>query len=392
MIAIVHNRVELLFALLRTAICGDQLSGEEVNLLTEESWPVLYGVAQKHDVAPLVGDALEKHDLLAADNEYAVRFSKQIMMAVFRYERLNHDLTEVCHALETAGIPFLPLKGSVLRQYYPEPWMRTSCDIDILVPADKVESAADYLVNACGYVREGAGRHDISMFSPNKNHVELHYDLVEEGMLDVSLDILHAVWENTTVREGYTCWHEMTDEMFYFYHIVHMAKHFTQGGCGIRPFLDLWIIDHLKGIDPSKREEMIDAGGLRTFTDAARRLTRVWLEGAAADARARQMEEFILRGGVYGSTENRVMVQQQREGGRFKYALSKIFIPYDVIKFHYPVLQRHRWLTPVMEVRRWGKLIFCGGAKRSVRELQFNSQISVVDAADTKRFLKDIGL
>ncbi len=382
----------LLFALLRTAIRGDQLNNEEVSLMTQESWPMLYDMAQKHDIAPLVGEALEKQGLLATDSEYANRFSKQIMMAVFRYERLNYDLKEVCRALEAAGIPFLPLKGSVLRRYYPEPWMRTSCDIDILVPADKAEQAAVHLVSACGYVREAMGRHDISMISPNKNHIELHYELVEEGMLDISLDALHTVWDNATVREGYTCWHEMTDEMFYFYHVVHMAKHFAQGGCGIRPLVDLWILDHMDGIHLSKREEMIDAGGLRTFTDAARQLTRVWLDGAALDARSRQMESFILSGGVYGSTENRVMVQQQREGGRFKYALSKIFLPYDVIKFHYPILQKHRWLTPVMEVRRWGKLIFCGGTKRSVRELQYNSRVSKEEADNIQVFLRDIGL
>ncbi|MBO4954226.1 MAG: nucleotidyltransferase family protein, partial [Clostridia bacterium] len=36
-------------------------------------------------------------------------------------------------------IDFMPLKGAVIRQYYPEPWMRTSCDIDIHVKKDRLE-------------------------------------------------------------------------------------------------------------------------------------------------------------------------------------------------------------------------------------------------------------
>ena len=65
---------------------------------------------------------------------------------------------------------------------------------------------------------------------------------------------------------------------------------------------------------------------------------------------------------------------------------------YDVIKFHYPVLQKHRWLTPIMEVRRWFKLIFCGHAKRTVRELKYNSNISRAEAENAQAFLKNIGL
>jgi hypothetical protein len=85
-------------------------------------------------------------------------------------------------------------------------------------------------------------------------------------------------------------------------------------------------------------------------------------------------------------------VQQQKKGGRVKYALSKIFLPYDVIKFHYPVLQKHRCLTPLMQVRRWCKLIFCGHLKRSAKELQYNNSITDTEAKNIQNFLHNIGL
>lgn len=99
-----------------------------------------------------------------------------------------------------------------------------------------------------------------------------------------------------------------------------------------------------------------------------------------------------MRGGVYGSLANHVVVQQQKRGGRLKYAFSKIFIPYDAIKFHYPILQKHRWLTPIMEVRRWFKLVFCGHAKRTVNELKVNQNVSKTEAERVQEFLKNIGL
>ena len=140
------------------------------------------------------------------------------------------------------------------------------------------------------------------------------------------------------------------------------------------------------------RNELLEKGGLLTFAKASRKLAHSWFCGAEKDEITLQMEEYILRGGVYGNSTNRIMVQQQKKGGRLKYALSKIFIPYDVIKFHYPILQKHRWLTPIMEVRRWFKLIFCGHLKRTAKELKYNSSVSNDDAMNTQRFLRDIGL
>jgi hypothetical protein len=184
----------------------------------------------------------------------------------------------------------------------------------------------------------------------------------------------------------------MPDEMFYFYHIAHMAKHFEGGGCGIRPLIDLWILDNLDSADHHRRDELLARGDLLKFANSARKLSRVWFGGEEHDPVSLQMQDFILTGGVYGSSQNRIAVQQQKKGGRVKYALSKIFLPYDVIKFHYPVLQKHRCLTPLMQVRRWCKLIFCGHLKRSAKELQYNNSITDTEAKNIQNFLHNIGL
>lgn len=230
------------------------------------------------------------------------------------------------------------------------------------------------------------------MFSSTNIHVELHYDLVEEGRANASSNILKNVWNVSDVRDGFYFQHEMPDEYYYFYHIAHMAKHFENGGCGIRPFIDLWILDALETCDRSKRDNLLSDGKLLKFTKVARKLSRVWFEGEDYDQISKQMEDYILQGGVYGNNENRITVQQQKKGGRFKYAISKIFLPYNIIKFHYPILQKYRFLTPIMEFRRWCKLIFCGHAKRTFNELKYNSSISDDKAANTQNFLKNIGL
>lgn len=377
------------FALLRSAILDTKLSKQECALISDESVNEWIKLASKHDVQHLIEYGLKKNGLLS-ENDH--KSQAQISKAIFRYTQLNYEFQRVCSILEAEKIPFIPLKGTVLRQYYPEPWMRTSCDIDILLHEEDLEKTADIFVKEGGTMPWGKGSHDISIFTPNHTHLEFHYTLVEEGVACKAAAVLSNVWEHASVCDGFHKKYELSDEMFYFYHIAHMAKHFEGGGCGIRAFLDLWILDHLEQADVQRRDELLERGALLMFAKAARKLSRIWFEGEERDPVSEQMEAYILCGGTYGTTENMITVQQQKKGGRLNYAVSKIFLPYEKLVFHYPVLQKHRWLMPAMEVRRWGKLLFCGHAKRVTKELVYNQKISKSTAEDTQNFLTSIGL
>ena len=380
---------EILFALLRSAVCGTKLSDEEEVAFSQNTLSDLLKISAKHDVEHLVVYALKQNGLIPEEN---TGIERCIFKAAYRYEQLKYEYDLLCKVLENAGFDFLPLKGAVMRGYYPEPWMRTSCDIDVLVHKEDLEKITDLLVREHDYKYEGKGSHDVSLFSPGGVHMELHYNLVEDGIANESSLVLSNIWQDAKSKDGYTYWHEMSDEMFYFYHIAHMAKHFENGGCGIRPFIDLWILDKLEFADQEKRDCLLKKGRLYAFAEASRKISRIWLENKERDNISYQMEDYILSGGVYGTSENRITVQQQQKGGKLKYALSKIWLPYDRIKYYYPVLQKHRWLMPIMEVRRWFKLVFCGHAKRSISELKYNSSVSSDDAENMQTFLKNIGL
>ncbi len=384
-----QSTIKTFFSLIDSAIRGDVLWDDGQISISDEELLSMGAIAIKHDLAHLFAVGLDKNKLLQRCQAIS---EKEIIKAIYRYEQLNYELGRICKALEEEKVDFLPLKGSAIRKYYPEPWMRTSCDIDILVHENDLERAANHLINNLGYSYDGKGAHDVSLFLDKRIHLELHYTLIGDSVAKSSCKVLKNVWQSTFLHKEKKHWYDMTDEMFYFYHIAHMAKHFEEGGCGIRPFIDLWILDKIETADNNKRNELLEKGDLLKFAEVARQLSKVWFEDAEHTNITRQMEQYILRGGVYGTIENRIAVQQQKKGGRIKYALSKIFIPYDTIKFHYPILQKHRWLTPIMEVRRWFKLVFCGHVKRSMRELKQNNNISNAEAENIQMFLKNIGL
>lgn len=182
----IQKTIQMLFALVRSAIRGNQLPEQERAIYSNELLPDLMEISKKHDVSHLVAEGFIKNELIAKGNS---EVAKKIIKAIYRHVQLSYEYVAVCDALETAQIPFIPLKGSALRKWYPEPWMRTSSDINILVQEDEVERAVKYLVDNCEYSSEGKGPHDISLFSPSKKHIELHYDLVEAGIANASSEV-----------------------------------------------------------------------------------------------------------------------------------------------------------------------------------------------------------
>lgn len=384
----------VMFALLRKEICGNQADAESVLADRErlyELLPSLYRLSKSHDVAHLVGDGLSSLGLLGQD-EWSAKFKKQQMLAVYRYETINYELAEICKCLEREKIAFLPLKGSVIRAYYPQPWMRTSCDIDILVREENLNRATEALTNALGYTFKDRGSHDISLFSPSGVHLELHFDLIEAIRDPMAVSILSEVWHYAEPIEGkkYHC--ALPDELFYFYHILHMAKHFENGGCGVRPFLDLWILNHRLDFERSKRSALLEKGALLTFSEAVCKLSEVWFSDGKGDEMTDQLSRFVLDGGVYGTIENSVKVNQKKKGGRIRYVFSRLFVPYSILKERYPILRKHRILLPICQVRRWIDMLKGGRLGRSVEELKISGKISQTKEQSTAELLSKIGL
>lgn len=379
----------MLFKLLRSAVEDLPLTEEEKSCCIKENLQNLLQLARLHDLAHLLALGLKKNGLFL---EKKMEWEPEIFKAVYRYEQLNHTQLQLATAFSKAKIPFILLKGARLRRYYPEPYFRTSCDIDLLVQPKNLNQAQELLVKEYGFSMKAKGSHDISLFSKSDVHVELHYALAETERVKKAETLLNQAWSYAKPLTENSFEYVFNQPFFYFYHVAHMAKHFENGGCGIRPFLDLWMLNHAADFNTADCAPLLEASGLALFAKQATLLSEIWFGNAQHTKITKQIEDYILLGGVYGTVENKVAFNQQQQGGKIKYALSKIFIPYNVIKYHYPILQKHKWLTPIMEIRRWGKLIFCGHLKRTTKELKYNSTVSENSAEEMRTMLKNIGL
>ena len=388
------NTVSVMMSLIADTVLGTAGRPESQTAkaaLTDEELQKLDRLSDAHDLSHLVGSALLSQELIR-DEEWKARFKKQIMKAVFRCEKNEFELERLKETLSRAQIPFIPLKGSVLRAYYPEPWMRTSCDIDILVHEEDLERAGAVLCEKLSYQGGEKNYHDVAFYAPGGVHLELHYTLCESKAEKDFDPVLESAWERAFPACEGSFEQILPDELFYYYHLAHMAKHFEIGGCGVRPFLDLFVLCHKVPHDKEKRNALLEEGGLSAFAGASEQLSKVWFGGAGHTALTRQMEAYLLGGGVYGTTSNRVSVQQVKRGGKIRYALSRIWLPYDSLKFHYPSLEGKRFLLPFYEIRRWCKLIFRGGARRGINEMHLNATATKEAQSRTAQMLSELEL
>lgn len=379
----------VLFGLLRVAVCGAAASEELKNACTPELLSAVCQVANRHDLTHLVGQAASKLGL--PDCEAIAKAKQAAMLALMRYMRLDFDCENAYSLLEKAGIPFLPLKGAVMRAEYPEPWMRTSCDVDILVQEHQLDDAVKVLSDA-GFTVGDRSDHDIPLRTPSGCLLELHYDTIQERYDETgsSRQVLARIWEDATPKTPGSCHKVMSDAMFYFYHMAHMAKHFAGGGCGIRSFLDVWLLCK-KPHDEDARQALLSEGGMDKFARGAEALARYWFDGADPDAMTQALSDYTLRGTLYGDNDNRAALGQARSGGKLKYLLTqRVFMPYEYLKDEYPVLQKHKWLTPPYQVVRWVRMLRSGRLGHTVRELKANA--GTADTTTAAQILDHLGL
>ena len=386
------NKQEILLALVRNVICGEALNDNLISACTPKVLGEVYELAVKHDLHHLVGQALSKTTLPAS--EELDKCKKAAMSAFLRYMQQNHEYTRVCAVLEDAGIPFIPLKGTVLREYYPEAWMRTSCDADILVKEEILDTAVALLTEKLAYKADEKSDHDISLFAPSGTHLELHYDTIQERYeVNGCREVLSTIWDHAAPKEveKHHLW--LTDEMFYFYHMAHMAKHFEAGGCGVRPFLDIWIMNHRMSFDKAKRHALLEKGGLLQFAKAAESLSEVWFSNVEPTKMDTAVGDYILRADLYGDQANRAAFGQAKNGGKLKYLLTRrVFMPYAYLKDEYPVLKKYKYLTPVYQVVRWFRLLNKGKMGSVVQELKANADSKQSDGTAAADMIKYLGL
>src|SRR5256712_7738510 len=131
------------------------------------SWPDLLADAERHGVVALLHRHVVALDALGSSPTHVhERLTLRARTCVAWNLRLRHALGRLLAAFNRAGLAVMPLKGPVLAdQLYPDPMLRATADLDLLVRHDDVV-AAESLLEGLGYRRlpareQGADYHTL---------------------------------------------------------------------------------------------------------------------------------------------------------------------------------------------------------------------------------------
>lgn len=197
--------------------------------------------------------------------------------------------------------------------------MRTSSDIDILVQENDLKKAIQEIEENTDFKVIKNGYHDVSLVNANI-HLELHFNIKEN--LETIDELLKDAWKYAEKsNEGFR--YTFFPEFQIFYVIAHMRYHFLNGGLGIRPFLDLWLLITKTEYDEATVRQMCSNCGIIVFYEECVHLSKVWMENSIHTEATALLEKICLSVGVFGYHQFKNAGKQRNQRG-IKYVLSRV--------------------------------------------------------------------
>lgn len=361
---------DIFIKILRSELTETELDDSVKEQLTPNIVSVLYSLANRHDLAFAVLSSLHKCGLTNNDEIYA-KFHQKAIMSVCKNEQIKYAFAQICDTFNQASIPYIPLKGSVIRPFYPQESMRTSCDIDILIKEDYLAAAIDAMVQK-GFRCGERNYHDVSLFSQANVHLELHFNIQES--IDKLDAVLKDAWRYAELTDGSR--YQFTDEFFVFHMFAHMSYHFLSGGCGMKSLMDIWVMEYKMGITYECARELLEKADIYRFAAEISKLANICFSGEPKDEFSDTILSYIFSGGVYGTSQNKIAIKKSKSSSTMLYALQRLFMPYKSMVILYPILHKLPSLLPFCWIARLCKMLFGGKAKHTIRELKNANNVS----------------
>jgi hypothetical protein len=177
-----------------------------------------------------------------------------------RYLTQTSTLALMDKSFRAAGINYKVFKGAATRErVYPEPWIRPSADVDVLVAKDDKEKAIQVLVKAGMRYRPNAEvlSHEATL-TYLKAAVDLHWDIMRPGRtrVDMTDALLSGVGDNRLM--------EPTKNLFVLLVQPAINKYVCSPEATLVKYLDLHLSLKSADFDPLELAHLLSTAGLKT--------------------------------------------------------------------------------------------------------------------------------
>ena len=314
--------------------CAANSKKAEKSKIDNMDLDALYSLCKEHSITALVSSVISEH--LKDKPEQYSKWSQEQMKALYRDMNFATERAKILAFLEENGIWYMPLKGIVLKEYYPHPELREFADNDILFDESAAEKVEAYMLSV-GYKRKQSDSGHVMEYEMEPCfNFEMH-----RALYHTNNPAFYAYYKEVKKKlikdEGNKCGYHFSDEDFYVFMISHAFKHYRDNGVGIRTLLDIYIYNKAngEGLDYSYIESQLQKIESYEFERIMRDLSEKAFSGLPQIFSEKE-EEILLyyfQSGTYGKSDIGIHNNYERltgetdfsSKGRIKYWFKRIF-------------------------------------------------------------------
>lgn len=276
-------------------------------------------------------------------------------------EQQSELIQTVCATFDEAGVDYMPLKGCNLKQLYPAPELRAMGDVDILIKV-KQYGTIEVALKMLGFSEVNESDHEL-IWEKGSLVLELHKRLIPSYNRDY-YRYFGDGWRLAKECQGTR--YRMNGEDEFVYLFTHFAKHYRDGGIGLRHLADLWVYLHAyPELDMVHIRKELECLKLLAFFENVKKTFDAWLGDGQWDDMSRFVMSHVFASGAYGTREEHELssVARVAQGhmptgkARFVRYFGMVFPSLEEMKERYPVLNRVPVLLPVCWILRGIKVL-----------------------------------
>lgn len=339
-------------------ICSILTENHNLYLPKNLDWNKIYELSVYHKVDNIMGYVVEQLTRNGVGSELLTKqlidkFKNAKYAGIMREAIQHNELEKLTSLFEKNQIDFLLLKGSILKDYYPSSDMRFLTDIDILAK-QKNRSFIQTLLESQGYrLYQGSDHHDVYLKKPCMT-IEVHWNCYTHfKSLD---DYMDGVWNRSQLLSG-NHHYQMSFEDFYLFQIGHFAKHFENGGVGLRMVFDFLIyqqsISHM--CNQTLINEQIEKAGLKTLENKIKEIIDKGIKQECLEYDL--VWNYIENSGAYAVYEHWAQNEIGKSKNKIDYLKKRIFPSKEVMEHHYPWLDKYPYLILFGWIHRFLKKV-----------------------------------
>ena len=379
-----NNSQKYFFKLLSSVINDTEILPPSENV----DMRAVFALGYNHKMLQTVYEKAYNSGIISeTDSDFKI-WKNQYILYKTRDTRQQIAKDEIIDVLTENGIRVMPLKGLLIKDLYPNTYLRQMTDLDILIDKDN-KSKVKSLLKSIGYKEFEGGKKHFSMVKKPAINLEIHLKIFENDWNECFSD----VWENAEEKSKNL--YIMSKEDLVLHNIMHSAEHLLSAGIGIRAITDLYVLKkaYPEVLISENFLSKLDNYGLTDFFNVINNICQVWFEGKDDSSLNKMAEKFLLLSNNFGTNKD-VAVQYasdiaDSEDSRFMIFLKLFFPSYKNMCKRFKILESIKILLPVFWLVRIVRIPFMSGTMAVVKRL---AKIDSEKIKERNELLKSFGL